>query len=79
MSLGEMSQPSGPAEPFDAYLYLLTDPPFSRLCRCMHTSSNEVHERRYKVRLRINPQDRNEHLSANFRLAYLLRQIRRRE
>ena len=41
-------------EPFDVTLYLLTDSPLSRLCGCMHTSSNEVHERRYKVRLRIN-------------------------
>ncbi len=54
MSLGEMSQPSGSAQPFDVTLYLLTDSPLSRLCGCMHTSSNEVHERRYKVRLRIN-------------------------
>lgn len=110
MSLREMSQPSGPAEPFDAYLflvihrngqslylkgspdahtqqqkamrlafdmldprprstcstpgqfvvqphvhckeqfdvtlYLLTDSPFSRHCGCVHTSSNEVRERR---------------------------------
>ena len=54
MSLGEMSQPSGSAQLFDVTLYLLTDSPLSRLCGCMHTSSNEVHERRYKVRLRIN-------------------------